>query len=156
MSGRQRNAMYYALCAIAGSSVAASVWLLSFAPIPLVRVVHADDCGCWAFFWSNWLRLLVFLGPLALGLPIAFWGESRLKRGFADEIWSEAELQPVRALPGKPLWGLVEPPLAGCRASQRAVFIPAYLGRKRLSLPPYFAFAFGDADAAVPGIADGE
>jgi hypothetical protein len=87
--------------AIAGAVLATSPWLLSFVHIPRLSV---NGSGFWAVLWMNRLRFVAYFAPFAIGIAISLWAEQQLKRGFQDEIWSEAELESVRTLITKPVW----------------------------------------------------
>jgi hypothetical protein len=87
--------------AITGALIAASTWFLSFAHIPRLT---ANGEGFWAVLWVNRLRFIAYFAPFAIGLALSLWAEHRFKGGLKGEIWSEAELEPVRAMVAKPLW----------------------------------------------------
>ena len=89
------------LWAIAGAFLAAGICLISFLPIPQLP---ANGSGFWHVAWMNRLRLAALLIPFALGLPLCLLAVRRFKRGFYDNIWSEAELEPVKALVTNPIW----------------------------------------------------
>jgi hypothetical protein len=93
--------MHLASWAIGGAVIAVSAWFFSFLPIPRF---HSNGCGFWAMMWMNRSRIIAFLGPLLIGLPISVWAESRFNGCVRDEIWSEAELAPVLSLVVKPIW----------------------------------------------------
>ena len=102
--------MYFAVLAIGGMSLAASTWFLFF--IPLLRW-QAADCVCSTFFRINWLRILVALAPLAIGLSASIWAEKRLNEGFRAEVWSDEEITLVRTLLAKPVWNWLSYALIG-------------------------------------------
>jgi len=52
----------------------------------------------------NRLRFVAYFAPFTIGIAISLWAERRFRRGFQDEIWSEAQLEPVRTLLAKPFW----------------------------------------------------
>jgi hypothetical protein len=47
---------------------------------------------------------MAFFAPFLIGLPIWGLAEKRLRRGFLDDVWSERELEFVRAMLAQPLW----------------------------------------------------
>jgi hypothetical protein len=87
--------------AIAGALLAASALLLSLLPIPHFST---NGHGAWAILWANRLRLIAFLAPLALGLSVSLSAERKFKRGFQNDIWNDAELEPVKELVANPIW----------------------------------------------------
>lgn len=87
--------------AIAGAVIAASTWFLSFVHIPRLS---ANGEGFWAVLWTDRLRFVAYFAPFVIGLAPSLWAEHRFKRGLKGEIWSEAELEPVRVLVAKPVW----------------------------------------------------
>ncbi|WP_158945129.1 hypothetical protein [Granulicella sp. S190] len=87
--------------ALAGAFLATSSYLLVFVPIPRLP---SHGHGLWALLWMNRLRFVAFFTPLALGLAISQVAERRFNRGFHDDLWSEAELEPVKALVANPIW----------------------------------------------------
>ena len=101
MVKRKPNPKHLAAWAIAGAFLAASSYLLAFVPIPRL---HAHGHGLWAALWMNRLRFLAFFTPFTLGLAISLGAERRFKRGFLTDLWSEAELEPFKALLAYPVW----------------------------------------------------
>ena len=101
MEDRKPNPKLLVTWAIAGAFLAASTWLMSFVPIPRL---HANGCGFWDVLWMNRLRFVAFFTPFTLGLAISFGAERRFKRGFLSDLWSEAELEPVKVLLAYPIW----------------------------------------------------
>ena len=101
MVERKPNPKHLAAWAIAGAFLAASSYLMAFVPIPRLP---ANGHGFWAILWMNRLRFVAFFTPFVLGLSISFSAERRFKRAFLDDIWSEAELEPVKALISYPIW----------------------------------------------------
>jgi hypothetical protein len=87
--------------AITGALIAASTWFLSFVHVP--RLSPGGD-GFWAVLWAGRLRFVAYFAPFAIGLALCLWAELRFKRGLKAEIWSEAELEPVRTMVARPLW----------------------------------------------------
>lgn len=101
MPKRVPNPRQLAVWAIAGAFLAASTLLISLLPIP-----HFSTNGhaFWESLWTNRLRLLAFLAPFALGLSVSLYAERQFRRGFQNDIWNDAELEPVKALVGNPIW----------------------------------------------------
>jgi hypothetical protein len=110
---RKPNPKQLVLWAIAGAFLAASVCLISVLPIPQLP---ANGSGFWDVAWMNRLRFAALSAPLAIGITVSLLAVRRFKRGFYDNIWSEAELEPVKALVTNPIWTwasviLIAPPL---------------------------------------------
>jgi hypothetical protein len=101
MEKRKPNPKHLATLAITGSFVAAAAWLVSFLPLPHFST---SGHGFWAILWENRLRITAFLAPFALGLSLSFWAERQFKRCFQNDIWSDTELEPVKALVSNPIW----------------------------------------------------
>jgi hypothetical protein len=101
MEKQKPNPKRLATWAIVGSFLAAAAWLVSFLPIPHFST---NGHGFWAILWTNRLRITAFLAPFALGLSLSFWAERQFKRSFQNDIWSDAELEPVKALVTNPIW----------------------------------------------------
>jgi len=101
MVKRKPNPKHLAAWALAGAFFAASAWVISLLPIPHFST---NGHGFWEILWTNRLRLLAFLAPFALGLSVSLYSERQFKRGFQNDIWSDAELEPVKALVGNPIW----------------------------------------------------
>jgi hypothetical protein len=87
--------------AIVGAVIATSTWFLSFVHIPRLPT---NGSGFWAVLWMNRLRFIAFFAPFAIGVTVSLLAERRLKRGLQDEIWSEAQLEPMLTLVAKPIW----------------------------------------------------
>lgn len=100
---RRLNPVQLVRLAIAGSALAASVWFLGLIHVP----IFPHGCGFWAAVWGYRLRMVVFLLPGAVGLTLMFWAEKRFKRGFMDDLWTEAELEAARRLLTSGLWKAV-------------------------------------------------
>jgi hypothetical protein len=109
MEDRKPNPKLLVTWAIAGALLAASTWFLSFIPVPRL---HANGCGFGDVLWMNRLRFLVFFLPFAIGIAVSLSAERRFNRGFLNGIWSEAQLEPVRALLAKPVWSTTAAVLA--------------------------------------------
>jgi hypothetical protein len=101
MLKRKSNPKQLAAWAIAGAFLAASVCLISLLPIPQPP---AHGSGHWDVAWMNRLRLAALTAPLAIGVTVSLLAVRRFKRSFHDNIWSEAELEPVKALVTNPIW----------------------------------------------------
>jgi hypothetical protein len=101
MEDRKPNPKLLVICAIAGALFATSTFLLAFLPIPQF---NSGGSGFWEILWMNRLRIVVLFAPFVLGIIVSFWAERRLKRGLQNKNWTEAELEPVRALVVKPIW----------------------------------------------------
>jgi hypothetical protein len=101
MEDRRPNAKHLATWAIAGAFLAASACLVTFLPIPHFST---SGHGLWPILWTNRLRLIAFLTPFALGLSLSLLAERQFKRGFQNNIWSDAELEPVKALVANSIW----------------------------------------------------
>ena len=101
MAAVKPNPVRLASLAIAGAFLAASSWFLNFLPI---HRVHDPCLGLWATMWANRLTFVTLAFPFLSGLWLMFWAEKRLKKGFVDDVWNDAELAPVRSLLEKPIW----------------------------------------------------
>jgi hypothetical protein len=101
MVERKPNPKILAVWAIAGAFFAASSYLLVLLPIPRLP---GNGHGFWALLWMNRLRFVTFFGPFFLGLAISLGADRRFKRGFHDDLWSEAELEPVKVFVAYPIW----------------------------------------------------
>jgi hypothetical protein len=98
---RKPNPKQLAAWAIVGAFLAASTLLIPLLPIPHFST---NGHGFWEILWTNRLRLLAFLAPFALGLSVSLYAERQFRRGFQNDIWSDAELEPVKALVRNPIW----------------------------------------------------
>lgn len=81
--------------------LAASTWLLVFVHVPRLP---ASGHGLGAILWEYRLRIIVCFAPLVSGILISSHAEKRLKQGAMNDVWSEAELAPVRGLLASPIW----------------------------------------------------
>jgi hypothetical protein len=113
MDEQKPNPKRLVIWAIAGSFLAASTWFLAWLPIPRFT---ANECGCWDLLWMNRLRLISLLGPFVVGMTVSFLAERRFKRCVNNQTWSEAQLEPVRALIAKPIWSWTSGLLIGATA----------------------------------------
>lgn len=101
MDERNPNPKRLVTWAIAGTFLASSTWLLSFVSIPLLST---KGCGVWDVLWSYSLRFVAYFAPFTIGFSICWLAERRFKRDFLDNVWSEAELEPVKTLVANPIW----------------------------------------------------
>src|SRR5271170_1801134 len=104
MKDRKPNPKLLVICALVAAFFATSTWLIFFLPIP---PFDANGSGFWNVLWLNRLRITTGFAPFVLGIAISLWAERRLKRGLHNEIWTEAQLEPVRALVAKPIWSWI-------------------------------------------------
>jgi len=101
VADRKKNPKLLVTWALAGAFLAASACLVAFLPIPQFST---SGHGLWPILWTNRLRLIAFLTPFALGLPLSLLAERQFIRCFQNNIWSDAELEPVKALVANPVW----------------------------------------------------
>jgi hypothetical protein len=101
MPKREPKPKQLAVWAIAGAFLAASTCLVFIVPIPHLP---ANGSGYWSVVWMNRLRLATLYASLPIGVAISLLAVRRFKRGFHANIWSEAELEPVKALVTNPIW----------------------------------------------------
>jgi hypothetical protein len=101
MDERKPNPKHLVTRAIAGTFLASSTWLLSFVSIPLLSI---KGCGVWDVLWSYSLRFVAYFAPFTIGFSICWLAERRFKRGFLDNVWSEAELEPVKTVVTNSIW----------------------------------------------------
>jgi hypothetical protein len=110
---RKPNPKQLVLWAIAGAFLAASICFVAILPI---QKLPAHGSAVWDVAWSNRLQLAALTIPLALGLAVSLLAVRRFKRGFHDNIWTEADLEPVKVLVTNRIWlwaslALIVPPL---------------------------------------------
>jgi hypothetical protein len=101
MTAMKPNAVHLARWSLVGAFTAASSFFLTFAPIAHQVPSHP---GLLALNWANRNRLMVVFLPLVGGLIIWYLANRRFSRGFADGVWSEAELEQVRSLLNRSVW----------------------------------------------------
>lgn len=96
--------MHWVRLAMVGSVLMALCAFLCLVHVPLLPG-HGE--GFWSCVWAYRLRTTVYLLPFAIGLGLLIWGEKRFKRGYRDDLWSEAELAEVRRVVEWRIWSLV-------------------------------------------------
>ncbi|MDQ2832432.1 MAG: hypothetical protein M3Y50_01580 [Acidobacteriota bacterium] len=91
--------MRLAVWAAAGSLLVASTFLIDFIPF-----APAGGSGLVATLWiRRWMILSIFI-PFFSGMAITFRAERQLRSGINNELWSDAELAPLRKLLRSPYW----------------------------------------------------
>ena len=100
MAATKENPKRLALWAVAGATLVACAFFISLLPFPHPKPVD----GFWAKQWENRLHLLALFAPVCVGGTIWFLADKRLKRGYADGLWSDAELAPARDLLAEEYW----------------------------------------------------
>jgi hypothetical protein len=101
MAVTKPNPMRLAYWAIAGACIGATIFFVPFLPLPHIQVSAA---GRWASAWANRLRLGMILVPAVTGLLLWYVADRRFRKGFADGIWSEAELESVLTMLRSSAW----------------------------------------------------
>ena len=102
MAAVKPNPKHLAVWAIAGATVAACTFFVPLLPIP-----HLYEPPCatfWVHQWANRFRTLALLGIFFSGATLWLSAERLLKRGYASNVWDDAELTPVRTLVAQPYW----------------------------------------------------
>ena len=84
-----------ALQSIAGATLAASAFL-----VPLLPLAHGRTAGVTMF----WPALIALFAPMAVGGTIWYRTYQRLSHAYRDDLWTEAELAPVRSLLAREYW----------------------------------------------------
>jgi hypothetical protein len=93
--------MRLAYLVLIGGALASSGFLLLLLPVPQLFV---SDHGARTLLSKNLLRGIVCFVPFCCGVSISLLAGRRLKRGIDSDVWTEAELAPLRTRLDDPAW----------------------------------------------------